>query len=85
MTVQKRADDAAAQHARKGFLVSLGLKGRKDFIAAREAANVQALLVRRAATKTSVVRRVGFLDAFFSHLFRVQAFACVYGISQPKG
>ncbi len=71
MTIQQRADDAAAQHSRKRFLISLWLERRNDFIAAREAANVQALFVRRAATKAGVVRRVGFLNALFGrvHMF----------------
>src|SRR5712692_2389685 len=71
VTIQKRADNATAQHPRKRFLISFRLKGRDDFIAAREAANVQALFVGWPAPKASVVRRVGFLDAFFGrgHMF----------------
>lgn len=65
VTIEQRADDPAAQHAGKRFLISFGLKGRNDLIAAREAANVQALFVRRAAPKARVARRVSFLDAFF--------------------
>jgi len=41
VTIEQRADDAAAQHSRKRFLISLGLEPRDDFIAVREAANVQ--------------------------------------------
>src|SRR5712692_4384092 len=69
VTIQKRADDPATQHARKCFLISFGSKGRDDFIATCEAANVQALFVRRTTAKAGVVRSVSFLDALFVHVY----------------
>lgn len=67
MTVEQRADDAAAEHPGKCLLIRLGLKFRDYFVTLRKAANVQPLFVRRPATKARIVGRVGFLDAFFSH------------------
>jgi len=67
VTIEQRADDPTAQHPGKCFLISLRLKGRDDIIAAREAANVQTLFIRRAATKARHARRVSFLETFFAH------------------
>ena len=67
MTVEQCADDPAAQHSRKCFLIGFRVEGCDDFIAAREAANVQALLVRRTAAKASHAWRVGLLQSFFVH------------------
>src|SRR4051812_35123265 len=68
MTVEQRADDAAVQHSRKGFLPLFGFKVGHDFITLREAANVQPLWIRRTTTEARVVRRVSFLKTLFAHL-----------------
>src|SRR5438105_6608726 len=47
MTVEQCSDYPAAQQSRKCFLIGFRVEGCDDFIAAREAANMQALLVRR--------------------------------------
>ena len=67
MTVEQRADNAAAQHAGESLLPDLRLKVRDNFIVARKATNVQALFISWATAKTGVVRSVIFLQAFFSH------------------
>src|SRR5205807_10481990 len=76
MTIEQRADDAAAQHSRKGFLISLGLERRDDFIATWKAANVQTFFIRRTATKAGIVWRVSFLETLFVlHRLILGAFA----------
>jgi hypothetical protein len=72
VTVEQRTDDAAAEHSGKRFLISFWLEFRDNFVALRKAANVQTLFVCRAATKTRVVWRVGFLDAFHHLSFKFQ-------------
>jgi hypothetical protein len=67
VAVEQRADDATTQHPGEGFLVSLRLKFRHDFIAMREAANVQATIVCLAAAEAGVVWGVSFLKAFNAH------------------
>ena len=74
VTIEQRPDDAAAQHSGERFLISLRLKRRDDFIAAREASNVQALLIRRATTKARIVWRVSFLDTFFVRFHQNKGF-----------
>ena len=64
MTIQQRADDAAAQHSGKCFLISRRLKGRHDFITLGKAANVQALFIRWSTSKARHAGRVGFLETF---------------------
>lgn len=74
MAVEEGADDAATQHSGKRLLVSFRLEVGYDFIALGEAANVQALFIRRTAPETGKVWSVGFLYAFFSHrLSKVQS------------
>src|SRR6266550_474312 len=64
VTVEQRADDTAAEHSGKRFLISFWLEFSDDFVALGKAANVQTLFVCGSATKTRVVGRVSFLDAF---------------------
>src|SRR5947208_2417860 len=47
MTVEQRADNAAAQHASESVLPDLRREARDNFIVARQATNVQALLTKR--------------------------------------
>ena len=72
MTVEQCANDPAAQHSRKCFLIGFRVEGCDDFIAAREAANVQTFLVRWTTAKASHAWRVSFLETLFAHLFRTK-------------
>jgi len=72
MTIEERTNDPAAQHSRKRLLITFRLESRYHLVALRKAANVQALFVRRAATKANHVWRVGFLETLFAHLFRTK-------------
>jgi len=53
-------------------LIGFRVEGCDDFIAVREAANVQAPLVRRTTAKASHASRVRFLNTLFGHLFRTK-------------
>src|SRR5882724_13237020 len=64
MTVEQRTDNAATEHSGKCLLISFGLKLRDYFVTLRITANLQAFFIRRPATKTRIVRRVSFLNAF---------------------
>ncbi len=66
MTVEERADDAAAEHSRKCFLISLGLKLSDNLVALLKATDVQAVFIRGPATKARIVWRVSFLNALHS-------------------
>ena len=71
MAVEHSARNAATQHSRECLLVALRLPVGNNFIAGREAANVEALFVCGATPKTLQVRRVSFLDAFLGHCYLV--------------
>jgi hypothetical protein len=68
MTIEQRADDAAAQHAGERLILCARLPLGDNFITDREAADVQAFRIRGATTKTGKIRCESFLDAFV-HLF----------------
>ncbi len=67
MAVEQRADNSAAEHSRKRFLVGFRLPVSDYFLALWKAADVQPFFICRATTKTLHVWRVGFLDTFFVH------------------
>ena len=64
MAVEHGASDTAAQHAGECFLIFFRLPLGDDFLALREAANMQASFVCGPTPKALQVWRVGFLDAF---------------------
>ncbi len=64
VTIEEGADNAAAQHSGKGFQMGFGLPIGDHLIAAREAANMEALFICRPATKTCQRGGVCFLNAF---------------------
>ena len=66
MTIEQRTDNSTAQHSRKCFLISFRIERGGYFLAAREAANVQALFIRRAATEARHVWRIGLLETLFT-------------------
>src|SRR5205085_7022660 len=68
MTIEQRADDAATQDAGESLMISFGLPLGDHLSAAREAAYVQALRVRRPATETNHLRRVMLLQTLLHHL-----------------
>ncbi len=68
MTVEQRANNPAAKHSGKRFLVGLRLPIGNNFIAPGKAADLQTLFICRSATKTFQVWRVCFLDTFFVHI-----------------
>ena len=68
MTIEQRADNAAAQHARKCLVLFARLPLSDNFIAVRKAADVQSLWIRGATSETGKIWCKGFLDAFV-HLF----------------
>src|SRR5689334_14262831 len=63
MTVEQCADDAAAQHAFKRFVLLAGVPFGDDNIAVRKAAHVHTLRIRRSTTNAREIRRVSFLNA----------------------
>src|SRR4029079_6021971 len=63
VAVEQGADDAAAQHAREGLVLGLGLPVGQHLVAAHHAADVEALLVGRPAAEAGVARRVPLLEA----------------------
>src|SRR5690348_11477852 len=63
MTVEQRADDAAAQHAVESFVLFARLPLGHDLVAVRKAAHVQTLRIRRPTTEAREIRRVSFLNA----------------------
>src|SRR5581483_1075775 len=65
MTIKQSADDPAAQHSRKRFLISFRIESRDDLIALRKTADVQTFLIGGPATEAGHVRRVSFLETFF--------------------
>ena len=64
MTVEQRADDAAAQHSFERLVFLAGLPLRDNLIAIRKAANVQTLRISGTATETREIWSVRFLDTF---------------------
>ena len=72
MAVEQCADNSAAEHSRKRFLVGFRLPISDHFFALGKAADVQPFFVCRATTKTREPWCVGFLDTFFSHELRPQ-------------
>ena len=77
VTIEERANNSAAQHSGKCFLISFRIERGGYFLAVREAANVQALFIRRAATEARHVWRIRFLETFFTHADRVSRKAAV--------
>ena len=67
VTVEQRADDAAAQHSVESFLILLWLEFGDDFLAIGEAAYVKSFRVGWPTAKARQIRRVCFLDALISH------------------
>jgi len=63
MTVKQRANDAAVEDAREGFMVGFRRPVGHDSVAVNEGSNAQAFFVGRTAAEASVVGRVGFLQA----------------------
>ena len=61
VAIEERADNATIQDSRERFVALLRFPFGHDFIAADEAANVEAVRIRRAAAETGVGRRVKFL------------------------
>ena len=64
MTVEERADDPAAQHSFKRFVLLAWLPLRHNLFAVGKTANVQALRVRWSTAEAREIRRVSFLDTF---------------------
>src|SRR5215213_6234368 len=64
VTIEERADDAAAQHSLKRFILLTRLPLRDNLVAIRKTADVKALRVRWPTAKTREIRGVGFLDTF---------------------
>ena len=83
VTVEQRTNDAAAEHPRKRFLISLGLKFSDDFVALRKAANLQSPFVCRPAPKARVIWRESFLDAFHHLSFKFQVSGFRFQVSSP--
>src|SRR6185369_871941 len=64
MTVEQRADDAAAQHAFERFVFFARLPLGDDLVAVGKASDMQAFRIRRSTTEAREIRRVSFLDTF---------------------
>src|SRR2546423_14546045 len=62
VAIQERADDAAVQNSRERLVFFLRRPLGHHFIAADEAANVETVRIRRAATEAGIGRRVKFLE-----------------------
>src|SRR5215208_5968893 len=60
MTVEQRADDPAAQHSLKRFILLRRLPLRDNLVTIGKAANVQALRVRRSTAEAREIWSVGF-------------------------
>ena len=64
VTIEERADNAAAQHPFKCFVLLTRLPLSDNLFAIRKTADVQTLRVRRSTAETREIRGVSLLNAF---------------------
>src|SRR6185369_6670994 len=63
MTIEQRADNPAAQHPLKSFILLTRLPLRDDLVTISKTADVQAIRIRRPTAEAREIRSVSFLYA----------------------